>query len=98
MSCEHVRTQGITDAWWDASLEDTETETKSESQASDITKDGDSQGAQDSLPQTVEAPDPPSEPESVPQEEGTGVPPEEGPEDEEATETVAPTEPLERGV
>jgi len=102
--CEHVRTQGITDAWWDASLEDPETETNSESEPSDNTVDGASQDSQD-LPKTVEAMETTSEPESVPREEGpdveavdTAVPPEEGSKDEEATETIPPTEPLERGV
>eukprot|EP00435_Cladocopium_sp_Y103_P015105 s1127_g3.t1 len=98
--------QGITDAWWDASLEDAETETKSESKPSDSMEEGDSQDFQDSLPKTVEAMETTSEPELVPREEGsddvktvdTALPPEEGPEDEEAAETVPPTEPFERGV
>ncbi|CAL1162217.1 unnamed protein product [Cladocopium goreaui] len=90
----------ITDAWWDASLEDPETETNSESEPSDNTVDGASQDSQD-LPKTVEAMEITSEPESVPREEGpdveavdtvdTAVSPEEGSEDEEATETIPPS-------
>ena len=100
--CEHVRTQGITDAWWDASLEDPETETNSESEPSDNTVDGASQDSQD-LPKTIEAMETTSEPESVPREEGpdvkavdTVVSPEEGSEDEEATETTSEPESVPR--
>ena len=86
----------------DASLEDPETETNSESEPSDNTVDGASQDSQD-LPKTVEAMEITSEPESVPREEGpdveamdTAVPPEEGSKDEEAMEITSEPESVPR--